>query len=123
MKRLQNKIHYGTKYGQLGVNAQREIWQTFLAKASTKMGSAKCTSAHLETLAKWELNGREAGYLLPWCGRANCSVTRLNNAVSIARALASYRSTCVNLQSLTIAIDAIKEFQSDFEARSWGMYT
>ncbi|KAF2193617.1 P-loop containing nucleoside triphosphate hydrolase protein [Zopfia rhizophila CBS 207.26] len=100
-----SRVHYGINYGSLGVNARREIWERFLAKASTKMGSVKYNSNDLDDLAKQELNGRE-----------------IKNAVSMARALASHRNTRVSLKSLTIAIDAIKEFRSDFTARS-GMYS
>ncbi|KAF2174657.1 P-loop containing nucleoside triphosphate hydrolase protein [Zopfia rhizophila CBS 207.26] len=96
-----SRIHYGIKYGLLGVNARREIWQRFLAKASTKKGSAKYDSNDLEDLAKHELNGRE-----------------IKNAVSMARALASHQNTYVTLKPLTVAIDAINEFQNDFTARS-----
>ena len=60
-----SRIHYGIKYGPLGVNARREIWQRFLVKASTKKGSAKYNSNDLEGLAKHELNGREVSRLCP----------------------------------------------------------
>ena len=60
-----SRIHYGIKYGPLGVNARREIWQRFLAKASTEKGNAKYDSNDLEDLAKHELNGREVSRLCP----------------------------------------------------------
>ncbi|XTI91402.1 P-loop containing nucleoside triphosphate hydrolase [Cenococcum geophilum] len=91
-KAVISRIYYGIRYGPLGSNTGREIY--------TKKGNAEYNLNNFRDLAKYKLNGQE-----------------IKNTVLIARALAGYYNTYISLQPLTVAINTIKEFRTDFTAR------
>jgi hypothetical protein len=56
---MQSRIHLTLKYGALGVDTRKGIWESFLEMATTIKGEAICTPEELHELARKRLNGRE----------------------------------------------------------------
>ena len=55
---MQSRIHLTLKYGALGIDTRRGIWQSFLEK-----GKAIYTPNELDKLVRKELNGREVSFM------------------------------------------------------------
>lgn len=56
---IASRIHLPLKYKSLGLDARRDIWESFLKKAVNKSGGACYSCKDLDCLARKELNGRQ----------------------------------------------------------------
>lgn len=56
---VMSRIHVTLKYGKLGVDTRKGIWNGLLGMASTVKGEAILTPKQLDELAQKHLNGRE----------------------------------------------------------------
>lgn len=65
-----SRISVALKYGPLGQDTRRCLWEEFLMRGSTRKGEAKYTPQDLDWLASKPLNGRQVG----------CSIVTKNTA-------------------------------------------
>ncbi|KAL8875267.1 MAG: hypothetical protein Q9198_006348 [Flavoplaca austrocitrina] len=94
---IQSRISVALRYGPLGLDTRKTIWESFLKKVATAKGRAEYTSVDLDWLSKKEVNGRQ-----------------IKNMISTAHALAVSEMVPLSRSHLEIVIDLDKEFQKDY---------
>ncbi|KAF2726605.1 P-loop containing nucleoside triphosphate hydrolase protein, partial [Polyplosphaeria fusca] len=103
-------VHLAIKYSSLNENARKKVWRSFLAEANTEKGPVVYRPMDLDCLVGIKLNGRE-----------------IKNIVSVAQAFTEYEKTQVRMSHLESAVEANREFQSDFrgvgQMEAMGHYT
>jgi hypothetical protein len=58
---IKSRIHLKLKYDDLGLDTRKDLWMSFLKKATTDAGGAKYSPEGLLALAEKPMNGREVG--------------------------------------------------------------
>ena len=117
---IQSRIHLALRYGPLGVDTRRGIWDTFLQSAITAKGRAEYTNEDLDNLARHDLNGRQVGthFVDLISSYADRFLLQIRNAVRAAHALASQQWAVASYSHLEIVIDAGREFETDAQGGS-----
>ena len=59
---MRSRIRVAIRYPPLGADTRRDLWASFLAKATTSSGS-RFSCKDFKELARRELNGRQVGIL------------------------------------------------------------
>ncbi|MCJ1338117.1 hypothetical protein MMC09_003402 [Bachmanniomyces sp. S44760] len=98
---IQSRIHLALRYGPLGVDTRKGIWNTFFRNAITAGGKADHSDENLDDLAKHDLNCRQ-----------------IRNVVQAAHALASQEGAVTSYSHLEIVIDSGKEFETEAQGGS-----
>lgn len=92
-----SRIHLAIKYHHLSPPSRRELWRTFLLKASPHARLDWIDNSSLDELAMEELNGRQ-----------------IKNIVRTAHALAVGNDNNLNLAHINMALKGMKTFETDF---------
>ena len=112
---IQSRIHLALRYGPLGFDTRKGIWDTFLQNAITAKGEADYSDENLDDLARHDLNGRQVGtYFVEFMSLyADRFLLQIRNVVRAAHALATQEGAVTSYSHLEIVIDAGKEFETD----------
>lgn len=92
-----SRIHLAIKYHPLSPTARRDLWKTFLLKASPHSDLDWINNDSLDRLAMQKLNGRQ-----------------IKNIVRTAHALAVSNGIDLTLAHIDIALKGMKMFETDF---------
>jgi SpoVK/Ycf46/Vps4 family AAA+-type ATPase len=116
---IRSRIHLALRYGPLGVDTRKGIWNTFLQNAITAGGKADYSDENLDDLAKHDLNGRQVGTCFVEVMSSYADrFLQIRNAVRAAHALASQEGAVTSYSHLEIVIDSGKEFETDAQGGS-----
>ncbi|KAK4199253.1 P-loop containing nucleoside triphosphate hydrolase protein [Triangularia verruculosa] len=98
-KAFKSRIHLAIHFPPLSFDIRLSLWDAFISKASSESAQVLGRSGSLTQLAMEELNGRQ-----------------IKNIVRTAFALAVSEGTTIQLEHITMALDAMKAFEDDFDA-------
>jgi hypothetical protein len=117
---IQSRIHLALRYGPLGVDTRKGIWNTFLQNAITAGGKAAYSNKNLNDLTRHDLNSRQVGtyFVEVMSLYANSFLLQIRNVVRAAHALASQEGAITSYSHLEIVIDLSKEFETDAQGGS-----
>ena len=116
---IQSRIHLALRYGPLGVDTRKGIWNTFLQNAITAGGEADHSDENLDDLAKHDLNGRQVDTCFVEVMSSYADrFLQIRNVVRAAHALASQERAVTSYSHLEIVIDSGKEFETDAQGGS-----
>ncbi len=117
---IQSRIHLALRYGPLGVDTRKGIWNIFLQNAITAGGKADCSDENLDDLAKHDLNGRQVCtcFVEVMSSYADKFLLQIRNVVRAAHALASQEGAVTSYSHLEIVINSGKEFETDAQGGS-----
>ncbi|KAI5812977.1 P-loop containing nucleoside triphosphate hydrolase protein [Pyronema omphalodes] len=91
---FQSRIHVSLRYSDLDKNARRKVWGNF----KEKVEGMELSDQDLETLAEYELNGRE-----------------IKNAIGTAKTLADAEGEMLTVERLKIVLGIQMEFERDMK--------
>ncbi|KAF7554225.1 hypothetical protein G7Z17_g3076 [Cylindrodendrum hubeiense] len=97
---FRSRVQLAIYYPPLDSFSRKSLWRNFLEKASFKLQTESDMDHALEELASSELNGRQ-----------------IKNVVRISQALAISKNAELSLQQLRDGLDAMKNFDNDFETQ------
>lgn len=98
---IQSRIHLALRYGPLGVDTRKGIWNTFLQNAITAGGKADHSDDNLNDLAKHDLNGRQVGTCFDvMSSYADRFLLQIRNFDRAAHALASQEGAVTSYSHL-----------------------
>ena len=95
---FQSRIHVSLRYYDLSPDARRKIWVAFLKKIHGDLPNGGLTADELRDLGEKKINGRQ-----------------IKNAVRTAHSLAVGRSEQVKFEHIVQTLDAMAEFNKEFE--------
>ncbi|KAK4040193.1 P-loop containing nucleoside triphosphate hydrolase protein [Parachaetomium inaequale] len=97
-KAIKSRINLAIHFPALSYQTRLSLWDTFISNVSEKSAELLRSDGSLHRLAQERLNGRQ-----------------IKNIVRTASALALSRGTTTRLEHITMALDAVKAFEENFE--------